>query len=606
MKHKYAAPKKNGSLISKSMPDSAGLLNSSNPFKKNFYSFLANLAAIILGAIFFALAFPNLLVENGLPIFAWIAYIPVFWVIRRSSIKASFFWGALYGYAAYGLFNYWLSVFHPLAGLIVGSIYLVYLAFLFPLLKTVLLLFPKRGYLLQWTIWISFEYLRIQGFLGYAYGITGYSQWTVLPIIQIASITGIWGISALVVFPSALIAASLPQKLNKPLKFAFREIFTADFWKKKPQQLLEIWNRQFLPFFLKERIFLFIWIFVLAAVLVFGFASRINYSDAPRVKLALIQHNTDPWRGGIDHYRRNYEVLKRLSDEAMEEHPDIDLVVWSETAFVPRIYWHETYRDDPYSWVLVKELLDYLAACEIPFLIGNDDARKDVSINPYGDNRVDYNAAMLFEKGEITDMYRKLHLVPFTEHFPYEKQLPLIYNALKDADTHFWEKGDIAKVFEVKTRTDRAFQADRRSPETFKFSTPICFEDTFGYLSRDFVRNGAELIVNISNDAWSASLPAQNQHLSMAVFRAVENRRSMVRSTASGQTCGIDPNGKILAMAPPFEEAWLTVDVPIVNVSSFYTRHGDWLAHVFICLSLVLLIFGICRVIIRYIRPHHD
>ena len=188
------------------------------------------------------------------------------------------------------------------------------------------------------------------------------------------------------------------------------------------------------------------------------------------------------------------------------------------------------------------------------------------------------------------DLYRKLHLVPFTEHFPYEKQLPWIYNALKNADTHFWEKGREVKVFQT---------------GNLKFSTPICFEDTFGYLSRNFVRNGAELIVNISNDAWSASLPAQNQHLSMAVFRAVENRRSMVRSTSSGQTCSIDPNGKVLAMAAPFTEASLVVEVPLLQLLSFYTRHGDWLPVIFIVLTGILLIFGIASVIIKKdFRPH--
>ena len=136
----------------------------------------------------------------------------------------------------------------------------------------------------------------------------------------------------------------------------------------------------------------------------------------------------------------------------------------------------------------------------------------------------------------------------------------------------------------------------------FTFSTPICFEDTFGYLSRRFVQNGADLIVNLSNDAWSASLPAQNQHLSMAVFRAVENRRSMVRATASGQTCGIAPNGKIIAMAPPFSESWLTVAVPIVKAATVYTRRGDYLATAFTVAAVSLLLFGGAAGIIRYRR----
>jgi apolipoprotein N-acyltransferase len=194
---------------------------------------------------------------------------------------------------------------------------------------------------------------------------------------------------------------------------------------------------------------------------------------------------------------------------------------------------------------------------------------------------------MLFEKGELMALYRKLHLVPFTEHFPYEKQLPLLYKALKNADTHFWEKGKEATVF---------------NSGGVKFSTPICFEDTFGYLSRDFVRNGAELIVNLSNDAWSASLPAQTQHLSMAIFRAVENRRSMVRSTASGQTCAIDPNGKILAMAEPFTEAWLYSELPIVTPNTLYTRYGDYLGKAFTWAAFCLLILGLVLCIMRLIK----
>jgi apolipoprotein N-acyltransferase len=540
------------------------------PLKGGIKSFLVNLAAIILGAVLFAAAFPNLLFENGLPLLAWVAYIPVFWVIRRSPVKACIFWGALYGYAAYGLFNYWLSVFHPLAGLIVGSIYLVYLAVLFPLLKLALVFFPKRGYILQFLLWMAFEYLRTLGFLGYSYGITGYSQWRLIPVIQIASVTGVWGVSALVVFPSVWIAAALPEG------------FTAGGDGRKIPAVLVTVREKVAAFLRREKISVCLWGAALAAALVFGFVSQVDYADAPGAKIALIQHNTDPWKGGIEQYRENYRVLKRLSDEAVQANPDLDLVVWSETAFVPRIYWHQTVRDDPPSWELVKELLNYLSSQTVPFVIGNDDARRDSN-----NNQVDYNAVMLFEKGEIKTLYRKLHLVPFTEHFPYKKQFPWIYNALINADTHIWEKGTEATVFDSKG---------------IRFSTPICFEDTFGYLSRDFVRNGAEIIVNLTNDAWSRSLPAQMQHLSMAVFRAVENRRAMVRSTASGQTCAVDPNGRVIAMAEPFAETWLAAEVPVLKLSSPYTRYGDWLAQFFLGAALALLIAGLISCIIKRVR----
>jgi apolipoprotein N-acyltransferase len=206
-------------------------------------------------------------------------------------------------------------------------------------------------------------------------------------------------------------------------------------------------------------------------------------------------------------------------------------------------------------------------------------------MNPSGSwERVDYNAVMLFEGRENTRLYRKLRLVPFTEHFPYQKQLPWVYDMLEKADTHFWEPGGDATVFEA---------------GGVKFSTPICFEDSFGYLSRDFVRSGAELIVNLSNDAWSRSVPAQMQHLSMAVFRAVENSRSMVRSTASGQTCAVDPSGRIIAMAEPFTETALTVEVPVVVRRALYTLWGDLWGKLFVAAALVMLILGAGRGILE-------
>ena len=512
-----------------------------------------------LASIFFAASFPNLLIKNGIPLLAWIAFVPVFILIQRVTLPAAIFWGLLYGYAAYGLFNYWLTAFHPLAGHIVGLIYMAYLALVFFLLKLAETLFPKRAYIVQWVIWLAYEYAKTLGFLGYSYGIIGYSQWRQLPLIQIASVCGVWGVSALLVFVSAWLAAALRGwRFSSGIKGLARELSA---------------------FFFREKIPLFVWAALLCAALAFGFVTMKNYDSLPKARLALIQHNTDPWKGGIDEYRRNLDALRRLSNEALAAEPKPDMVVWSETAFVPRIYWHSTYRDDPSSWVLVKELLDYLGGQEVPFLIGNDDARKEPAKNPNPKEayRVDYNSAMLFEKGKIIETYQKMRLVPFTEHFPYKKQFPWLYQLLTEADTHFWEKGGKAVVF---------------SGPGFTFSSPICFEDTFGCLSRNFVKNGADVIINMSNDAWSASLPAQNQHLATAVFRSVENRRSMARATASGQTCGIDPSGRVIALAPSFKEAWITVEVPIEKGYTVYTRLGDYLGVVFLAAAFALLIVG--------------
>ena len=128
-----------------------------------------------------------------------------------------------------------------------------------------------------------------------------------------------------------------------------------------------------------------------------------------------------------------------------------------------------------------------MAACGT--LLAKDEQGRDI--------RVDYNAAILFDKGEIVDTYRKLHLVPFTENFPYRESLPGIYQWLKDADTHFWEEGSEYTVFEA---------------GRVRFSTPICFEDTFGYLPAEFVQAGAEVFVNVTNDSWSPEPACAIQH----------------------------------------------------------------------------------------------
>jgi apolipoprotein N-acyltransferase len=556
---------------------------------------LTHLGLIILAAVLFAGSFPNPVFIHGFPFLTWFAYIPILVVIKKYNILTCAAWGAIYGLTAYALFNYWLGTFHPIAGTIVYSIYLIYLAVVFVFLKLAGILFPKRSYLVQWTIWLAYEYLRTKGFLGYSYGITGYSQWQMIPLIQIASITGVWGVSALVTFPSFWLAGGIqkdisPKNINNERKPAAAQNRTKDFktflfsLRTFAANILFILSR-------REKIPAIIWVIALAATLIFGFINMKDFSDYPSAQITLIQHNTDPWEASkappwqvIEAYRRDLTALIRLSNEALvSQHeqglPKPQLVVWPETAFIPRIYWHTTYRDDQNSWGVVRELLEYLSVQDVPFLIGNDDARMDRAKNPDPSQRfrVDYNAAMLFEKGVNTATYRKLHLVPFTEHFPYKKQFPRFYAWLEKADTHFWEKGDEETVFNV---------------PGFTFSAPICFEDTFGYLSRNFVRRGADVLVNLSNDAWSNSLSAQYQHLSMAVFRTVENYRPMVRSTTSGQTCAIDPVGRIIAMAPAFQETWLNVTVPLVKKDSFYTRFGDYVGLFFTFAAVILLLYG--------------
>ena len=531
--------------------------------KQLFRGFLVNFILLIAAVLFFALAQPNLLFVKGFPLVAYIAFVPLFLLIRRISFKASFIWGALYGALCYCVFTYWLAVFHPLAMYIIAALYFLWLMAVIPLLKLADSLFPRRGYILQWAIWVGYEYLKIQGFNGYSYGVIGYSQWSWPVIIQIASIFGVWGVSALVTFPSAWIAGALKENAKGPVR---------------------TWALGVPKFAREHKVSAVLWLAFFAFTLVYGVLSPIDYGNHKKVKLALIQPNSDPWIGGLKAYQRDYETLVRLSDEALAAHPDIGLVVWPETAFIPRIEWHHRYREDRASFELVTRLLEYLDSVPVPFLLGNDDAvlapTEDGSLG-----RQDYNSVFLFRPGinvspPEPERYRKMHLVPFTEHFPYRKSFPWVYDILIENDTHFWEKGSNPKVFDA---------------AGLRFSTPICFEDTFGYISRRFVKEGARAIINLTNDAWASSGPSQWQHMSMAVFRAVENRVPLVRATASGQTCMVDPNGVIQNMAEAFTETWLVCEVPVLEDAKRtpYILWGDLLGILFVIGSFMALIYGI-------------
>jgi apolipoprotein N-acyltransferase len=260
--------------------------------------------------------------------------------------------------------------------------------------------------------------------------------------------------------------------------------------------------------------------------------------------------------------------LLELSSEAARENPEI--IIWSETAFVPAIDWHTRYRTDQRTYGLVKKLREFLSTQDAYYLIGNDDGQlvRDESGREF---RADYNATLLFDKDEILQTYRKIHLVPMTEHFPFQRLLPGIYRLLQNVDTHFWEKGTEVTVFEA---------------GGVRFSTPICFEDTFGYLGRRFVRQGAEVLVNVTNDSWSKSVAAEMQHMSCAVLRAVENRRSVVRATNGGITCVIDPNGRIVSRIEPFIKSYLVDTVPVyTRGQTLYTRWGDWFGWLMLTVS---------------------
>ena len=522
---------------------------------------------LLVSAFILSLAFPGFMTSNGFGWIAFFALVPVFMVIKNTSFKCVWFYGFIYGMCYYFFFNYWLKGFHPLAILIAPIIKGGEMIFLFLALKAAITFFPKKGYLLQPVIWMAYAYLAESWFAGYPYGNIGYAIYRYRALVQIADITGVWGVLFIMVLPQAFIGGALMDKLNNN-SFSLKKYF-------KKELVVEI-----------------LYAILIVIVLIYG-VFKLNYwTDREPDKtwrVATVQHNHDSWKGGFSTYRINFNNLRRYTYEALSSDPDI--VVWSETAFVPSVSWHTNYSyKEGSEWDdianLTREFVAFGESLPVPLLTGNPKGViGDEALPPYDENgelnRKDYNSVILFNEGEIVDEYCKQHLVPFTEHFPYEKQMPWLYKLLLANDYNWWEKGEEPVVFEI---------------DGIKFSTPICYEDAFGYLNAEFVANGADVIMNMTNDNWSKKDSAEWQHAAIATFRSIETRKSMVRGTNSGVTCLITPDGRIHDPMKTFTMGWNVYDVPVYTHenynNTFFVEHYDLFAYIAIYTSIALLALG--------------
>jgi apolipoprotein N-acyltransferase len=509
--------------------------------KTALFTIFYELLLLILGAFIFALSFPSFLNHWGIAPLAFIAMIPIFILVHRIGYIKAVFYGGFFGYISYTFFNFWLATFDPMAFIAVPVIYASYFLLVFPLLKLADHLFPVKGYILQIFIWLAYEFLRTKGFLGYSYGVIGYSQYNFLSLIGISDITGVAGVTFIVIYPSIIIGNALKNGIKE---------FRANY---------RIWIKPS-----------GIWLILFSLFITYGYFSKVDYSDSPRWRTALIQHNINSWRSGIEVFEEALDKLIYLSEKAQEENPDT--IIWSETSFVPSINYYMKTRSDRRRVELIQKLYDYMDRSQVPLILGNN----DLIVN--GKTSVNYNSVFQYENGQLVDKYYKTHLVPFTEHFPYENILPGLYNYILSLHVDFYGKGDEYTVFDQ---------------NGIKLGPLICFEDTFGYLSREFVLQGADVLLNLTNDSWSSEYACNIQHMAIAVFRTVENRRSMVRSTTGGYTTVIDPNGRRIGELEPFTDSYLVTDTPVYNKrTTIFTKFGNWFDILSVLIAFGGLIWG--------------
>ena len=537
--------------------------------ERSLRTLCSEVLVLLASAFVLAASFPGFLTDDGIAPLVFVALIPVFMVIRNTTWRCVWFHGFLFGLVYYFFFNYWLKGFHALAIVIAPVIKGGEMLLLFLALKAIDEAFPKKGYILKGAVWAAYAYLAENWFAGYPYGNIVYALYPYPVLYQIADITGIWGIICLMVFPQAAAADYLyPWVMGK--KESFR------LWLKS--NLIPLIN----------------WALLSVASIIYGIFSLAYWEDrtpSSTMRVACVQHNHDSWKGGYNTYRSNFNNLKRYTTESLVTDPD--LVIWSETAFVPSVAWHTTYDAEGTVWEDIHDLtidfVEYAESIGVPLLTGNPKSViADPSLPPYDEdgnkNSVEYNTVILFQDGEIKGEYIKQHLVPFTEHFPYEKQLPWLYNLLKAMDYNWWIPGTEPTVFDL---------------NGVHFSTPICYEDAFGVLNAEYVASGAEVIINMTNDNWSKKPSAEWQHAEIAAFRSVETRKAMVRGTNSGITCLIVPTGEIQDPMKPFSMGTHTYEVPVYSQSdygnTFYVEHIDLFAKIAIGVSIAALAYWLIR-----------
>ncbi|NQT95403.1 MAG: apolipoprotein N-acyltransferase [Candidatus Omnitrophica bacterium] len=520
----------------------------------------------------------------NLSFLAWIGLVPLFFALQGLRPKQAFIISYLCGFLFFLSSMYWL-IHVTLFGWIILSLYQALYFGLFGFFYCLVIPAQARIHKIKFTpyvflpaLWVLLEYLRANFCGGIGWNLLGYSQYENIPIIQIADITGVYGITFLVVLVNFSVFSVIKMAIR--CQGVHKRLFARSQFSLKEEIAQN-------PLFQTAAVFL-----VVVCVLLYG-QRRVDALDKESaslgdVKISVIQGNIEqPYKWDKAYKNSIMEAYKNLTIKVAQEKPG--LIIWPETSL-------PGYPDRDRG--LMRYIKDLAREVNIPILVG----APMVAVKS-GEDVGDYNSALLFSgKGRLLDQYNKLHLVMFGEFIPLGRYFPLLRRILPVIGNFI--PGDKYKVFKLATNDYRPQpMADPPPAEATKFSTLICFEDIFPVLSRQFVKNGADFIVNITNDAWFGPTSAAYQHAANSVFRAVENRRPFIRSANTGLSCFIDRIGRIYSKVSSngndlFIRGYDTASLALLTNSAltFYTRFGD----IFVVLCFILsLLF-----IIDYIRSH--
>jgi len=479
----------------------------------------SKIALAVLAALF--LAAPYL----WPPLFplAWLAFVPFFWIVLRAdSWRRSFLWGWLAGFLTHIFGFFWLiytiRVFGEFPYPISLVIFLIYAALQGLQMALFAVLVKQTGLgplgLFPALFWVAIEFWFPLLFPWYLAN----SQLLLLSFIQSADLVGPYGASFLVMwFNAAAFSAFLTRRLKQPAR----------------------WNALVL---------------VAVSVIVsvgYGFARlgtvASETAKAAKLSIAAVQGNI-----GIDLKWNPLKVKGNLQTEQnlTRQAAGVKLVIWPESAV-------ELWLPDSLTQ-LPSDIMPPLSPDSF-FIFGARSYGGHISAPDFRA----FNTAFLSDAaGRIIGRYHKQVLLAFGEYLPFSAILSKL-PAMPFADG--FTPGDGPHTLEL--------------PGSVRIGPLICYEDLMPELSRAFVKTGkANVLVNLTNDAWYGKTVAPWQHARLAQWRAIETRRSLVRVTNTGVTSVINPNGEMIQSLPLFTGAVLKTEVPLLDGETLYVRFGDWFA----------------------------
>ncbi|OGF47324.1 MAG: apolipoprotein N-acyltransferase [Candidatus Firestonebacteria bacterium RIFOXYC2_FULL_39_67] len=490
----------------------------------------------IVSGLFLVVSFPsfiNMSLNGWSGWFAFVGLVPLLIVIQGKTKKQAFLLGCITGFIYLGGAVYWLNFMKEL-GILAFPAWLLLGTYLSLFIGLFCVLTVLTGLVYAPFIWVGVELLRTYLLTGFPWALLGYSQFKFLPLIQIADITGVFGVSfVLVLFNTGI--ALIHIKRKEGIKKRFLLIFAG--------------------------------IFVLVIFLLYGFIKLHIYGEKNETGhiFTVIQGNisqTAKWDQNYVDFA--FSTHENLSLESKNDFPEV--IIWPETATAMYVKYMPVY------WAKLQSLAKVVNA---DLLVGSPDAvpDKDLSVKEA------YNSVFHFSKyGNFTGKYAKMHLVPFGEYVPFEKQLKFLEKYT--AGFNKWEKGRKEVVF--------------TTSNGLEISTPVCWEVIFPQDCRRFVVEGAKYLITVSNDGWYGVSSAPHQHFMVLPFRAVENRVSVGRAANTTLSGFVDYTGKIKNTLGLFERNKLSIALPSCGEGlTFYTKFGDVFSYICVMVALFGIFLGL-------------